>query len=106
MARRWWTVCPPCGVRAVCRWWNASMPPRRTRRRPDRSDTGLPQLPPRRAAHRRLALEVGAVGEVGLQHAAGVVAQVGHAELIVGYDHEVQRFLARRGLRIGLHRIL
>src|SRR5262245_4950191 len=61
----------------------------------------VPELPPRLLLRRAGACDEAALREVRLQHAVGVVAQLGQAQLVVGAAHDVERFLDRRGLRIG-----
>src|SRR5262245_30582004 len=59
------------------------------------SPVRIPDAPPRRVALVAAHLEVAAVGEVGAHHAVSGVAQVVHAERVVGLDQHEDRLFER-----------
>jgi hypothetical protein len=69
---------------------------------------GIAAQEPTRASTRVLSVQAAhvvlALGEVPAHHALGVVAQVVHAEQVVGLDHDEQGFFVGRRVGIGLDR--
>src|SRR5690606_29220460 len=55
-----------------------------------------PELPPGLVLGAKAALEQGGLRIAGTQHALGVVAQLGHAQGVVGAHQDVERLLGRR----------
>src|SRR5512147_2396503 len=102
------------GCCARCRRWRRyTMKPTRwpgsiswqPRTRPD-GPCGSPELPPGCVARADALTHEAAVGIVRLQHAVGVVAQLGEAEPVVALRHDVQRLLDRRCPLVFAHRVL
>src|SRR5712671_7318250 len=70
------------------------------------SPVGIPDPPPRRASLDAARGVVRAVRKVLAHHALGGIAQVRHAERVVGPDQDEEGLLDGRRLRVVLHRVL
>src|SRR2546423_13447238 len=68
------------------------------------SPVGIPDAPPRHVGS-HAALQVAALGKIAAHDALGRVAQVVHAEPVVGAHQDIDRFLGRRLLRIVADRV-